>query len=84
MKIENTRFVQDYPRFFLCSICGSKMERTLCVMVLQNFLFGRCWLRLVFFCKVGGHVEAPSQCDVDGRGSIQGSSPETRCFLSYS
>ena len=48
---------------------------------IAKYPFSRCGLRLTsVFCRVGYHVEAPSQCDVDGRSSIQGSSPKTRYF----
>ena len=39
----------------------------------------RCGLSLVCYLRVRYHVEAPSQCDVDGQSSIQGPSLETRC-----
>ena len=51
------------------------------MVVLQNYHVGRREPRLlVCFCRVGYHVEAPSQYDVDGRSYIQGTYPETRYF----
>ena len=43
-------------------------------------LFCALGLRLVCFRIVGDLLGAPSQCDVDGRSSNQGTSTETRYF----